>query len=62
MGAILKGDKKTIPDCFSCYTCRDVCPTDSIIFSSRKRTLPPSDHFDKGKKNKKYNKTLAADS
>ena len=53
MGAILKGDKKTIPDCFSCYTCRDVCPTHSIAFSSRKRTLPPSDHFDKREKDKK---------
>jgi NAD-dependent dihydropyrimidine dehydrogenase PreA subunit len=46
MGAILKGNKKTIPDCFACYTCREVCPTDSISFSSRKRTLPPADHFD----------------
>lgn len=45
MGAILRRDKKTIPDCFACYTCRDVCPTDSISFSTRKRTLPPEDHF-----------------
>jgi NAD-dependent dihydropyrimidine dehydrogenase PreA subunit len=50
MGAILRRDKKTIPDCFACYTCREVCPTDSINFSSRKRTLPPSDHFNKRKK------------
>lgn len=47
MGAILKRDKKTIPDCFACYTCREVCPTNSISFSSRKRTMPSSDHFDK---------------
>ncbi|MDD2897711.1 MAG: 4Fe-4S binding protein [Desulfuromonadaceae bacterium] len=45
MGAILKRDKKTIPDCFACYTCRDVCPTGSICFSTRKRAVPPADHF-----------------
>ena len=50
MGAILRRDKKTIPDCFACYTCREVCPTYSISFSSRKRTLPPPDHFNKRKK------------
>jgi len=49
MGAILHRDKKTIPDCFACYVCRDVCPTGSISFSARKRTLPPDDHFDKKK-------------
>jgi polyferredoxin len=47
MGAILRRDKMTIPDCFSCYTCRDVCPTGSIAFSSRKRALPPENHFKK---------------
>jgi len=52
MSAILKGNKRTIPDCFACYTCRDICPTDSIRFSSRKRTLPPSGHFDKRTKDK----------
>ncbi|RPI78938.1 MAG: 4Fe-4S binding protein [Desulfobacteraceae bacterium] len=52
MGAILRHDKKTIPDCFSCYTCREVCPTDSIRFSSRKRTVPPVDFFEKSQKEK----------
>lgn len=49
MNAILKRDKRTIPDCFACYSCRDICPTDSISFSTRKRTTPPSGHFDKDK-------------
>ena len=49
MGAILRRNKKTIPDCFACYTCRDICPTNSISFSSRKRTMPPADHFEKRK-------------
>jgi polyferredoxin len=47
MGAILIQDKKTIPDCFACYVCREICPTESISFSSRKRTAPPIGHFDK---------------
>jgi polyferredoxin len=47
MEAILKQNKKTIPDCFACYTCRDVCPTGSIRFSSGKRSLPPAGHFEK---------------
>ena len=49
MEAILQRDKKTIPDCFSCYTCRDVCPTNSISYSAGIRTLPPAGHFDKKK-------------
>lgn len=47
MDAILRRHKKTIPDCFACYRCREVCPTDSISFSTRKRTLPPADFFSK---------------
>jgi polyferredoxin len=47
MGAILRRDTKVIPDCFACYTCRDICPTGSIQFSTRKRSLPPKDHFTK---------------
>jgi polyferredoxin len=49
MGAILRRDKKTIPDCFACYTCREVCPTGSINFSTGKRSLPPARHFEKKK-------------
>ena len=49
MGAILKQDKKTIPDCFACYACRDVCPTESIDFSTGKRILPPPGHFERKK-------------
>jgi polyferredoxin len=45
MAAILKQDKKVIPDCFACYACRDSCPTRSIQFSSRRRTIPPAGHF-----------------
>ena len=54
MSAILKRDKKTIPDCFACYTCRDVCPTNSISFSTRKRTMPPSGHFDRTNNEKEH--------
>ncbi|MFH2091271.1 MAG: 4Fe-4S binding protein [Pseudomonadota bacterium] len=46
MEAILKQNQKTIPDCFACYACRDACPTESIRFSTRKRTLPLLKHFD----------------
>ena len=48
MGAILKRDKKTIPDCFSCYACVAACPTGAVRFSARKRTLPPAGHFGAG--------------
>ena len=47
MGAILKRGTKTIPDCFACYACREECPTDSISFSTGKRTQPPADFFEK---------------
>lgn len=49
MSAILKRNVIAIPDCFSCYTCREICPTGSIRFSARARVLPPAGHFDKGK-------------
>lgn len=52
MGAILKRDKKTIPDCFVCYTCREVCPTNSIHFSTRNRTTPPAGFFEKKRINR----------
>ncbi len=39
MSAILRGDKRTIPDCFSCASCIDSCPQDAIAFtSSRTKT------------------------
>jgi NAD-dependent dihydropyrimidine dehydrogenase PreA subunit len=47
MSAILGQDKKTIPDCFACYTCMQVCPTNSIQFSTDKRIFPPVGQFDK---------------
>jgi len=50
LAAILKRNTCVIPDCFACYTCREVCPTESIVFSTRKRTLPPVDHFNRIKK------------
>jgi polyferredoxin len=44
MGAILKQDK-TIPDCFACGTCIEVCPTDSIRLAAGKRSRPPEGKF-----------------
>jgi NAD-dependent dihydropyrimidine dehydrogenase PreA subunit len=46
MGAILKQDKKTIPDCFSCGNCIEACPTNAISFSAGKRQAPPLGKFD----------------
>jgi len=34
MSAILRSDKRTIPDCFSCASCIDSCPQDAIDFTS----------------------------
>jgi ferredoxin len=47
MEAILKRERKTIPDCFSCATCIGVCPTNSISLKSGKRTMPPEGKFEK---------------
>ena len=47
MEAILKRERKTIPDCFSCATCIGVCPTNSISLKSGKRTMPPEGKFKK---------------
>ena len=40
MGAILKRDKKVIPDCFSCGNCIETCPTKAVSFSFGKREKP----------------------
>jgi len=34
MSAILKRDKKVIPDCFSCNSCKSACPTGAISYSA----------------------------
>jgi NAD-dependent dihydropyrimidine dehydrogenase PreA subunit len=47
MEAILKRERKTIPDCFACATCIGVCPTKSISLKSGKRTTPPEGKFQK---------------
>jgi polyferredoxin len=47
MEAILKRERKTIPDCFACATCMGVCPTNSISLKSGKRTIPPEGKFRK---------------
>jgi NAD-dependent dihydropyrimidine dehydrogenase PreA subunit len=47
MEAILKRERKTIPDCFSCATCIGVCPTNSISLKSGKRAVPPEGKFKK---------------
>lgn len=44
MGAILKQDR-TVPDCFSCGTCIETCPTGSLSFRAGKRTPPPLGKF-----------------
>jgi NAD-dependent dihydropyrimidine dehydrogenase PreA subunit len=47
MDAILRRDRKTIPDCFACYACREECPTGSIHFAAGRRALPPGGFFAK---------------
>jgi len=46
MGRILERNG-TVPDCFSCGTCMNVCPTKSISFRSGKRSLAPAGKFSK---------------
>jgi len=53
MGAILRQNRKTIPDCFACNTCIEVCPTGSVSFSRGKRSVPPAEHFNRKKKEDK---------
>ncbi|PLX67710.1 MAG: 4Fe-4S ferredoxin [Denitrovibrio sp.] len=45
MDAILKQDKKTVPDCFSCGVCIEVCPTKSVTFSKGRRAKVPEGKF-----------------
>lgn len=45
MNAILRRNRRTIPDCFSCGTCVEVCPTKAISFSHGRRNLPPTGKF-----------------
>jgi len=47
MDGILKRER-TIPDCFSCANCIDVCPTDSVSLAAGKRDLPSENKFTKG--------------
>ncbi len=37
MSAILRGDKKTTPDCFSCGACIDSCPQDAVDFTASRQ-------------------------
>ncbi len=39
MEAILKQEKRVIPDCFSCGNCIEACPTKAIHFESAKRNI-----------------------
>jgi ferredoxin len=50
MSAILRRDKKVIPDCFSCGACMNVCPTKAIDFKSGKRDKPTQNILAKLKK------------
>lgn len=44
MGRILERDG-AVPDCFSCGTCMNVCPTKSVSFAQGPRALPPAGKF-----------------
>ena len=46
MEAILR-QEKTIPDCFACGTCIEICPDDAISLTVGKRVKPPVNHFKK---------------
>lgn len=46
MNAILK-QEQTIPDCFACGNCIDVCPVNAVHFRSGKRNIPPAGKFEK---------------
>lgn len=46
MDSILKQDR-TIPDCFSCINCINVCPEKAISFSTGKRQQVPEGKFEK---------------
>lgn len=46
MEAILKQEKRTIPDCFACGTCLPVCPTRAVDFRRSSRRRPPAGKFD----------------
>ncbi len=46
MNAILK-QEQTIPDCFACGSCIDVCPVNAVHFQAGKRNTPPAGKFEK---------------
>lgn len=45
MDAILKQDRKTIPDCFSCGVCVETCPTGSVSFARGRSANVPEGKF-----------------
>jgi ferredoxin len=45
MGAILRRDRKAIPDCFACGTCIAVCPTGSVSFAAGRKARPPEGKY-----------------
>ena len=40
MSAILRKNKKVIPDCFSCSSCVEVCPSEAVHLSAKKPANP----------------------